>query len=1017
MSSVSSLHITAKAVSPGRSSPLVMPFYEQTAPTLGDGRALEVALARAAAHRQAATRKKSHGEHSTMIAMAQAAIGKELAGLREEVMKVKKEETPSSPPPAPSSRLHHAPPLEPRPTSANQWDSEKEEMDGEIQRLKQIEISHISKSAAVRDLESRISNYSAALHQAETRLQQQRSGIDDLKSLAEDSLRDRMKRLSDTHKLLKGHLVNAGWKNSTMTDVKALAEEALTALTQDSGVQSYKQARDRVRDYETYITQTQGTADKLIDDRLQSAKSESSSLEARLSSAEVRARHAEEELQLLRQTYESRHREVKQEAEAHLNEETKMVERQLRDKEDKIRKLQDLLATVQEEQGKHIKDATDLEKQNWIGQTKQMGEAHDAQLRKLEAVIKDLQNKLELQQHEIDIAVEKRMRSFESEKLRLEEEARTAKEILTENLEVTRERAEDKIKTLQDELSFQAEQANARADLDRKRVAEEVGRARQEAETELRNVEKAFKKYKQRSEQDTETQKKNFDREVNLAQQKVEALELEICSSNTLIEETQARCEELQNELRNKTEELELDVDKKSAQLQQAEARLIQLAQASTTPGNKGKDTQLIKADVRIQSLTDELTALKMQKGASFDALEDARKHASDLSEQLAEALSRILELEERASVRDVELQQAGARAAMLDGCLAEATSSLTAAEEHIKILTQTKSENEKKVLQAIQSASSQETRAEELAVLLREAQLKESKLLEHVRDLEIKNHETEEENCGSREQLMQLQKETEVLHNELGAIQKITNSHNETLLDSASYAERVSSLVSAIEEKEMQNIGMKKRIQEMETIRLRDDGNVKLAEMRVVELKKSLQAAKLRVPELERKEEMQRKQIDSLQLQLKEMRVRADARAAEAQAAIERAAMLEGRHKEALSRQGTLQKQVAQSLARTALLEETAATNNIELEDVNHKRSELMSTLEATRDLLRSEGEKTARLEGQISEVLSITRKCDPPTDGGRAGASPRRPPHCQHNEGAFEPEAEQRKHTVRDA
>eukprot|EP01059_Diplonema_ambulator_P032157 TRINITY_DN6169_c0_g3_i1.p1 TRINITY_DN6169_c0_g3~~TRINITY_DN6169_c0_g3_i1.p1 ORF type:complete len:1318 (+),score=414.02 TRINITY_DN6169_c0_g3_i1:701-4654(+) len=982
MASVPSLHITAKAVSPGRShSPLKMPFYEQPA---GDSRALEVALARAAAHRKAALRKP-RTEQSNVIAMAQAAIGKELAGLREEVMRMQTGEAITPPPrashvfpllqPIPEHPDMHPREQTSRPPSANQWDAEKDDMEKEIQRLKQIEISHASKTAAVRDLESRITNYSAALHQAESRLQQERASAAELKSIVEGSLRDRMKQLNDMHKQLKGHLLAAGYKGHTsFTDAKARADECLKNIDSDSGVQAFKLAWDKIKDYEAYVSQTQGTADKIIDDRLQSAKSESSSLEARLSSAEVRARHAEEELEDLKQNFEARHSSVQKEADEQLMALNNAAEAKLRDREKEIKSLKEMLNKLQDEQSGHLRQAVEKEQSSWKHQTRQIEEAHNAQLRKLEGVIKDLQNKLERQQQEIDEAVEKRMRSFEKEKRRLEEDARSAKEILTENLEVAQERAEDKIKALQEELAFQISQANARADLDRKKAAEEIGRVRQEAEAELRNVEKAFKKYKQRSEQDMDTQLKNAERDLKLEQQKVEALEIEVQTSTALIEETQSRCQELQNELRVKTEEMEAEIEKKAAALRQAESRLIAIAQASTASSAKGKsvEAELIKAEARIATLSDELASMRLHKGSSAEALEDARKHSTEASDQLADALARILEVEEKLSAKDVALQQAGAKAAMLDGCLAEATSSLTAAEEQIRLLTQTKNEYEKKAFQAMQTATVQETRAEELASLINEAQMKETKLLEHVQELEMRNHELEQETEASTSQLTVLQKETDELRGELSAIQAITSSHNEAQLATASYAEKVSSLAMMIEEKELQNIGMRKRIEELETNRLRDEGKVKLAEMRVVELKKSLQAAKLRIPELERKEDVQRVQIEGLQMQLKEMRNRAEARAAEAQVAIERAAMLEGRHKEALARQAALQKQVAQSLAQAAFLEETTASNTQELEFSNNKRSEIIVMLEASRAALKAEGEKTARLEGQISEMAA---------------------------------------------
>ena len=121
----------------------------------------------------------------------------------------------------------------------------------------------------------------------------------------------------------------------------------------------------------------------------------------------------------------------------------------------------------------------------------------------------------------------------------------------------------------------------------------------------------------------------------------------------------------------------------------------------------------------------------------------------------------------------------------------------------------------------------------------------------------------------------------------------------------------QVSTLAATVEERDIQNLGMKQRIEELESKRLSDDGRVKVAELRVEEMKKALLAAKLRIPELERASDASKQTVDVLQLQLKEMRARADARSAEAQTAIERSAMMEGRHKEALARQAVLQKQV----------------------------------------------------------------------------------------------------------
>ena len=182
----------------------------------------------------------------------------------------------------------------------------------------------------------------------------------------------------------------------------------------------------------------------------------------------------------------------------------------------------------------------------------------------------------------------------------------------------------------------------------------------------------------------------------------------------------------------------------------------------------------------------------------------------------------------------------------------------------------------------------------------------------------------------------------------------------------------QVTNLANAIEEKEFQNIGMKRRIEQLEMHHLKSSERATLAEGRVFELRKSLAAAKLRTPELERANDLQKLQIEKLQEQLSDMRTRVDTRTADAQTAIEKAAMLEGRYKEALTRQTNLQKQIAEANASENLLKEKTEASGLAISQQRDKTAEQEALVQSLKVALREEGEHTARLEGQLSEMAA---------------------------------------------
>ena len=270
--------------------------------------------------------------------------------------------------------------------------------------------------------------------------------------------------------------------------------------------------------------------------------------------------------------------------------------------------------------------------------------------------------------------------------------------------------------------------------------------------------------------------------------------------------------------------------------------------------------------------------------------------------------------------------------------------------------MRESKHEHERAAAFAVAEANELRAQHEEIEEMLREKEKAESELNAQLCELQDRLRTHEESSTHATQRVAELeqevagmwgggkirQKRTHThthtgLRGEIDDITRVTLKHKDDAVEYRSNAERVcdthstrhyhdtsqcarthththtqiSSLANILEERELQNHGMKKRIEELEAARMGDEGRARLAEMRVEEVKKALYAAKLRQPELERALEVQKRTEENLKKQLKETRQRADARSAEAQTAVMRAAMLEGRHKEALARQHVLQKQV----------------------------------------------------------------------------------------------------------
>ncbi|KAJ9448776.1 hypothetical protein DIPPA_05898 [Diplonema papillatum] len=928
-----------RAVSPGRAANGFGAHMNGGTP--GGGRALEVALARAVTYRQAALQQQSE---TSAVAAAQVAIGRELAELREEVVRSRTNDGML----LEQSRLYTPPrclavvdtPDRPAvrvimPDVSPAWQAERVQLRAEIERLRLQSSPDYSEPSA-----SRLQGDAA-----------------DWREASASVLRERYRQLSEAHKAAKARLVELRCKtvaNPAISDAKQAAEAAFSRIDAlNSSINDFTRARDALRSYETQVSLLQATAKQVVDDWLETARSAETALEAKLSAAEVRMKRAEDEMDDMRQHTAAR---IDRET-VDLRSEVGILRQQLEAKERHQ-------ADLREKLGGDARTALETEQK-----------AHQERLRHLEVQLREAERRRDAAAAQADSLVASQKEQTEKQQLALLESAESATDARVAALEGERDRLFEKTAELEAEVRFERAQCEQLLDAERKRAREEVETARKAVEVQLRTVERDFSKHRHQSDNRLDAEIRAREQDAKLARQRFDAAELDALATKTLCAEAQRRCDELLEELDSVTAAYEATLEDKARDLREAEARLIGLAQAQqhgTPRAKKDYEVQLVQAESRIVSLSDELSSVRARKGTEAQALDDARRHATSLSDQLSHALKRNIELEDLLGQRDVELQEAGAKASMLEGCLAEATSSLETTEEHMRLVNQTKSNFERAAITASARAEAQETKVSELSSALRELQSNEIGLTSTIAELENRLQDANDEIQTVRKQRDDFQKEAEDLRAELDEIRHVMSSREEAAEATHSYAERVTSLAHSIEEKETQNIGLRRRIQELESQKLQEAGKLKVTEARAEELKQSLHAARLRMPELERAAESHRSNADMLNHQLREMRTRASARAAEAQAAIEKAAMIEGRHREALSRQANLQRQLAQEVAKNSSLDEGYTGSQSKLDEVNNKIKELTNALDASREALRSEGENTARLEGQLSEVAS---------------------------------------------
>ena len=686
-------------------------------------RALAVAMARAAAHREAASSQRraeaspAAAEGDGSIALAQAAIGRELAGLHEEVQKARRRaegETEavtaavaaanaavaaSSPQRAasvsPSKTVvvvvgqdgqQPSEAVEAIEAAAAAAAAEAEEArrrllqrDEEIVRLKQVELAHAKQGAELRDLRLR-----ASASEGEARGEAERAGeaaerAARLQETLLASLQTRLRQTQALHKLAKAQLVKGGWKSGTampsaaefFRDAEAaVAAAAAAAAAEPTAGQQHALVRalDSLGDYENYVHQTLQTAKRMVDEKLSAVDSAASGAEARIGVAEHRARAAEEEAERIRQQKETHAERTRTELEAELAALRRSCEDRVKSKEEEVLRVQSQVTASKETTSRAAEEAA-----------KRASRVHAEQVERLERRVKELERVGEHADARCKQVEETVRLKVEREKAAAMEELAHSKEALVENLELAKERAEEKARALQEELDFQERQRGSESELEKHRAVEEVNKAKQEAQEQLRALERQSKKAKLRSDELLASQHKAFEQEKELLMKKNQAQEVDLLQARSLLDEAQARCEELQLGMAQRSEELDHEQERRAQQLREAETRISEIAALqSTTAGRATSQTaQLMQAEARIQSLGGELAAMRIQKSSSNDALTDSRRHAAEVSDQLADALKRILELETRIGESDLTVQHAGGRAAMLDGCLAEATASL----------------------------------------------------------------------------------------------------------------------------------------------------------------------------------------------------------------------------------------------------------------------------------------------------------------------------------------------------
>eukprot|EP01063_Lacrimia_lanifica_P030769 TRINITY_DN4949_c0_g1_i1.p1 TRINITY_DN4949_c0_g1~~TRINITY_DN4949_c0_g1_i1.p1 ORF type:complete len:1378 (+),score=600.42 TRINITY_DN4949_c0_g1_i1:89-4135(+) len=1008
-----SLH-AARTVSPRRHG---TPEAAAAAPGPGyagqPSRALEVALARAAAHRQAAQKKAR--EHSSAIAQAQSAIGEELAELRQEVLRVRRETVglnPNSPttratetPPQAGPRLpRQTPPTHPasmRPSesgglmgAAQAWDDVEKPAgtppppqaaaaaaatpgrgkaeEEELQRLRKIELQHTAKCAANRDLEHRLATFEAELREASASHTCASASLAELSAAFLQSLRQRLPQVAEFHRHAKAMLAETGWTKvhsmSTTAEIKSDADAAIRDLTEDSSGAALIHARDKLREYETYALQMHATARKLIDERLVQAKSQAATYEAKLAGAEARVQQAEAEIERVRSHADSQLSRSRDELMHELRNVKGGFEAQYAERQASLREG---LAKEREALA-HGYERQKLEAEAQL-------EQNERELARVRRELDDMKSQLLRQQalHERDVeaAAEAKLQVWVRERQAAEADAERARNAYLANLEAARERAEDKVRALIEEVEFKEASQHSQTEMDRHRQVEEVSRARREAQEALREAEAEFKQQLAAAQRRAEKLERDGAQAAAALERRVEQAELDGTATKLLLTETQARCEDLQQKLAEAGQGHDAELQQRDQQLREAESRLIDVAALQNNASSKTKSlsTQLLAAEARVASLTDELAATRSQKVSSADALSDARKHSSDLSEQLSDALKRVLELEQRLDAAQIEVQNAGAKAAMLDGCLAEATTSLAATEDENRVLSQHKSKHEKLASDAVARAREMEARCVEVSAMLKEKEVVEASLRDLAAELEAKMLKDEAQLADSNERAMNMERELKELRAELRDIQGITQGAGALEAELAEHKglkEHVSLLAVRIQEKELQNVGLKKRVEELQAARAQDEASVQKAHLRAEEMRRALHTARLRVPELERALDSHRASLEAQTAQLAQTRARADARAADAQGAVEKAAMWEGRHREAVARQSVLQKQLAEALSQQ---DEMQASNVTAVRDVaveSTRVAELEALLESTREALRQEGRGTSRLEGQLSEM-----------------------------------------------
>ena len=764
--------ITAKALSPqrGTGSGNVGMDVLGRLPDRTESRALEIALARAAAHRTAAQKKQERGN---VFALTQAAIGREIAGLRDEVRKTSSDLVTTPQPQKQFASVvssHFETPTIQSPETLRKCveespaEGEKIRLEQEVSRLRQIEIQYTTQSAILKDLESRNQNYTSTLMLNENTIALDKHELAECHGAVMEILEDRYKILSDQHKSIKSQLLEYGWKQSPSTDTAKQADASLQLLRASDEITVAKvlNVRDRVRDYESYITQLQSTVRKYHIDKVASQQSAIGGLQAKLSVADKVSIRASDELSSLKESIDARIKNGNQCAQDELNVIEEQSRLKIERKEAELNNLEKELSELKSSQQEGIRSAIEKERDRCKNKIETLEE-------ELLTTRLDIQEKTRTLEHQLDIersasktARDSYFDTLESEKVKISESIDLSKQEQLELLRQERNRSYDRVRTLEAELDFKQKQLQTNSDLHEKKVIDEVNRHRADLEQQLNTAEIEFKKLQRRTESDSEAATKRHAEAVRLLEQQLLTKVMEAKEGNTLAEEAQSRCDSLRYESKNRVVELESELSRCAADLKDAEERLVQVASSQNVSVVQYQDSQsqLQVAMSKIVTISEELTHLKMQKGASGDALVESRKHSSSLGSQLAEALQRIIEIESRMSEKEVELQAAGAKAAMLDGCLAEATASLAAAETQLKLNADSKMENERSTAAAISRADAQSARASDLELKLTEGRSIESTLESHISELENRCSEYERASVESSKTLIELESE-----------------------------------------------------------------------------------------------------------------------------------------------------------------------------------------------------------------------------------------------------------------